>query len=291
MKLGIIGLDSSHATAFTELLHNENHPYFIEGARVVGAYAGGSDDLAISRNRIKEMTEIMEKAYQVPLFEQLDDLMQVCDAVLITSVDARKRLATVKEIIHYGKPIFIDKPLALTFGDAKEINNLSSKYGTAIMTSSALRFATALTDVMEANKDEKIVSADCYGPLDFVDGIPGYFWYGIHTVEMLQAIMKGKGNVINRLETEDSEIVTVTYEGGMTATIRGLKTGKASFGGTVFFENKSVSFQVKSEDKPFYASLLENIITFFQTGSSEVTMEESLQVIHLIEQIHESKPK
>lgn len=291
MKLGIIGLDSSHATAFTELLHNKEHPYYIEGATIIGAYAGGSDDLAISRNRIKEMTETMEKTYHVPLFKQLDDLMQVCDAVLITSVDARKRLATLREIIHYGKPIFIDKPLALTFDDAKEINNLSCKYGTAIMTSSALRFATALTAVMEANKDEKIISVDCYGPLDFVDGIPGYFWYGIHTVEMLQTIMKKKGNVINRLQTEGSEIVTVTYEGGMTATIRGLKTGMASFGGTVFFENKSVTFQVKSEDKPFYASLLESIVTFFQTGRSEVTMEESLQVIHLIEQVHQSKPK
>lgn len=44
IKIGIIGLDTSHVAAFTELLFVKEHPYHVAGAAVVAAYPGGSAD-------------------------------------------------------------------------------------------------------------------------------------------------------------------------------------------------------------------------------------------------------
>ncbi len=41
-RIGMIGLDTSHVVAFTELLNNPANNY---GCKVVAGYPGGSDDL------------------------------------------------------------------------------------------------------------------------------------------------------------------------------------------------------------------------------------------------------
>ena len=42
MKIGIIGLDTSHSTAFTELINSGSDETFSQGFRVVAAYPYGS---------------------------------------------------------------------------------------------------------------------------------------------------------------------------------------------------------------------------------------------------------
>ena len=42
LRLGMIGLDTSHVTAFTELLNNPASNNHIAGARIVAAFKGGT---------------------------------------------------------------------------------------------------------------------------------------------------------------------------------------------------------------------------------------------------------
>ena len=52
MKIGIIGTDTSHSIAFTELLNDPNHRYHVKGGEIVVAYPGGSPDFELSASRV-----------------------------------------------------------------------------------------------------------------------------------------------------------------------------------------------------------------------------------------------
>ena len=65
------------------------------------------------------------------------------DGVLLTSVDGRVHLAQAREIIAAGKPMFIDKPLASTLDDAREIAPLAKAAGVPCFSASTLRYKIA----------------------------------------------------------------------------------------------------------------------------------------------------
>lgn len=52
MRIGIIGLDTSHSTAFTELINGGSDETFSKGFRVVAAYPYGSKTIQSSYERI-----------------------------------------------------------------------------------------------------------------------------------------------------------------------------------------------------------------------------------------------
>src|SRR5438874_750466 len=51
VRLGIIGTDTSHATAFARVLNNPTAPDYLPGARIVAAWKGGSADIEESAKR------------------------------------------------------------------------------------------------------------------------------------------------------------------------------------------------------------------------------------------------
>jgi len=62
------------------------------------------------------------------------------DAILLESVDGRKHLEQARQVIAAGKPMFIDKPLASTLEDAREIARLAKAAGVPWFSTSSLRF-------------------------------------------------------------------------------------------------------------------------------------------------------
>ena len=53
IRLGMIGLDTSHVIAFTNYLNNPNNN---TGCRVVAGYPGGSPDMPASADRVEKFT-------------------------------------------------------------------------------------------------------------------------------------------------------------------------------------------------------------------------------------------
>ena len=60
--------------------------------------------------------------------------------MLLESVDGRVHLEQVKPVIAAHKPLFIDKPLASTLEDAREIARLAKAAGVPWFSASSLRF-------------------------------------------------------------------------------------------------------------------------------------------------------
>ena len=63
IRLGLIGLDTSHVTAFTETLNNPKAKDHVPGARVVAAFKGGSADIPSSIGKVEEYTTTLRDKY------------------------------------------------------------------------------------------------------------------------------------------------------------------------------------------------------------------------------------
>ncbi|UKS28719.1 Gfo/Idh/MocA family oxidoreductase [Paenibacillus sp. HWE-109] len=289
LKIGLIGLDSSHVVAFTELLHDQNHTYHIPGGEVIVAYSEVSPDFEMSYSRVEGFTEQVRNRFGVKIVDSLEEVAETCDAILLESVDGRIHLDQFRRIAPYGKPTFIDKPFALSSREAREIADLAHKHGVPLMSCSALRYAESFTEALLTTEHGPVIGMDCYGPMALQATQPGVFWYGIHTVEMLYRAL-GSGCVqVSAVSNEHHDVITGLWENGAIGTIRGNRQGNSDFGALLHREKKTQFIDVYGHPKSYYASLLEQIMSMFVTKKADIELAETLQIIRFLEAANESR--
>src|SRR4051812_49284872 len=91
LKIGIIGLDTSHVIAFTKELNNPAAAPELAGCRVVAAYPKGSPDIESSTKRVPDYIEQVKKL-GVEIVGSIDELLQRVDCVLLETNDGRPHL-------------------------------------------------------------------------------------------------------------------------------------------------------------------------------------------------------
>ncbi len=285
LRVGIIGLDTSHVVAFTKVLNAPDAKGDMAGLRVVAAYPGGSSDVAASRDRVEGFTRQLRDVFQVEIVDSVDVLLEKVDVVLLESVDGRKHLEQAEPVLKARKPVFIDKPVAGSLADAVRIYRLAEQYGTPCFSSSSLRYSPSLRKLKGDPKVGEVVGCDAYGPCPVEEHHPDLFWYGVHGVEALFTVM-GTGCVsVARVRTEGTELVTGTWEGGRVGTFRGIRRGKADYG-ALAFGTKGVAL---AEGSGGYEPLLVEVCKFFRTGRPPVEASETLEIFAFMEAADESK--
>ncbi|WP_020617925.1 Gfo/Idh/MocA family protein [Paenibacillus daejeonensis] len=288
MKIGMIGLDTSHVQIFAEILHDPEHPYHIPGARVTAAYPGGSPDFPLSIGRVEGYTKFLSDA-GAEIVESPAEVAKRVDAVMLESVDGRVHLEQFREIAPLCKLVFIDKPFAVTSQDAEAIAALAQTHGVTLMSSSSLRYAQGLEDLLAVEGEGEIQGVDCAGPLTLESTQPGLFWYGIHCVEMLYRVL-GPGCVsVQAATTELHDVITGVWQDGRIGTLRGNRAGNGRFGITVHREQRSRFVDLMEHPKPYYASLLEQVMTMFRTGESGVPVTETVEIVRFMEAANRSR--
>lgn len=118
LSIALIGLDTSHVSAFTKLLNDPDDPHHIAGAKVTAAYPGGSADLFASYSRVDKFTAELKEKYGVAIVDTPEAAAEAADVVFITSVDGRVHLHQFERVVSYQKPVFVDKPFAVSVEDA-----------------------------------------------------------------------------------------------------------------------------------------------------------------------------
>ena len=286
LKVGIIGLDTSHVTAFTSLLANPKSNPDLAGFRVVAAYPGGSPDVESSRSRVKGFTETLKSKYGVEIVDSIEALLPKVDVVLLESVDGRPHLEQVKPVLKAGKRVFIDKPVAGTLADAIQIYDLAKQCKTPVFSSSSLRFAPEIAAVKKNEKVGGLLGCMTYGPCALEEHHPDLFWYGVHGVEALYALMGAGCETVTRVHTKDTDVVTGVWNSGQVGSFRGLRAGKSGEYGLVVFGSKGIQSQ---RIDPGYEPLLVEIAKFFRGGPPPVSAEETLEMFAFMEAADESK--
>lgn len=282
-RIGIIGLDAYHAAQFTKVMNNPAHANELKGYRVVAAYPQGSKLLQKRIEKIPEYTKVVQDL-GVRVVHDMDELLAQVDGVMLCSNDARVHLEQAMPVIRAQKKLFIDKPFATNLEESIEIFELAEKYHTPIFTSSALRFIESIQEFDSATSG-KVVGAHTFSPCGIEPYLADLLWYGIHGIEMLFAMMGTGCKTVQRMHTENFDLVTGMWEDGRMGTFRGFRKGDSGFGGTVFAENGIITLGNFEGYKP----LVNAMVDFFESGNPPVTREETLEIIAFIMAADESK--
>lgn len=283
IKIGIIGLDTSHSPAFIGLLNSEDPKPEHEGFRVVAAYPYGSKTIENSFKRIPVYTE-KAKENGVEIVSSITELLEKVDCVMLETNDGNLHLIIAIEVLKSGKPMFIDKPVAADLVDAIAIFKLADQYNVPIFSSSALRFVPKNVDLRNG-KYGKVLGADCYSPAPSEPSHPDFSWYGIHGVEILYTIMGTGCKEVARMSSEGTDVVTGLWEDGRLGTFRGNRTGKHIYGGTAICDSGAVI----AGGYEGYACLLTEILKFFKTKLVPVSATETLELFTFMAASNESK--
>ena len=179
LRIGMIGTENSHITHFTRFLNVEQrHP----GIRAT-ALAGGRSQ------RNQELAELGE--IEVIVDEPAELVGQV-DAAIVSTRDGAKHLEHARPLLEAGKPVLVDKPLAASVADARELLEIAEQNSALLLSCSALRFVPEIGHFKadggtEASGPPRHLHV--IGPADPDSEYSGLFFYGIHHVEAALEIL------------------------------------------------------------------------------------------------------
>ena len=284
VRVGIIGLDTSHCAAFTETLNDPKANSDVSGFRVVAAYPRGSADIVSSTERIPQYTKDFQKR-DVEIVDSIGALLAKVDVVLLETNDGRPHLEQALAVMKAGKPMFIDKPIAGSLADAIAIFEASKHYHVPLFSSSSLRFAKHTLEARNG-KIGTVQSCETTSPCTLEKTHPDLFWYGIHGVESLFTVMgTGCKSVRRTTSTATDDVVVGQWDGGRVGTFLGKRLGEAGYGGKA--TGTKGTLDVGSYDG--YRPLVVAIVKFFRSGVVPVKEDETLEIYAFMEAADESK--
>lgn len=280
VRVGIIGLDTSHAINFAAAFNTAQPGGTDYGCKVVAAYPKGSPDIESSVSRVPEYT-VKVKGMGVEIVDSIDMLLTKVDAVLLETNDGRPHLEQLRPCLKAKKPVFIDKPIAASLADAIAIFDEAKAAGVPVFSSSALRYGKTTQEIRGGSLG-KVLKVEAGSPASLEPTHPDLFWYGIHGVESLVTLMGTGAEKVKRGTTADGKIeVTVTWKDGRTGVFREMK----GYGATVTAE-KGNAEAGKFEG---YEPLVAQIAAFFRTRKPPVNAEETVEIYAIMEAADESK--
>ncbi|HEV2447322.1 MAG TPA: Gfo/Idh/MocA family oxidoreductase [Candidatus Sulfopaludibacter sp.] len=284
LRIGIIGTDTSHVPAFTKLLNGDPASAgHIAGARVVAAYKGGSKDVENSASRVDQYAEQIGSRWGVEIVPDIPTLLSKVDAVLIESVDGRVHLEQARPVIAAHKPLFIDKPLASTLKDAREIARLAGEAGVPWFSSSSLRFG----EIADAAKFPDVAGAYTWGPGPFEPHHQlDLSWYAVHPIELLFTIMGPGCETVTRTASDNADVIVGRWKDGRIGTVRAIRP-YSEYGAVVFRAKQVV--EVDPQNAGSYRPLVVEIVKFFQTGKPPVSNDETLEIFAFMDAAQRSK--
>jgi len=283
IKIGIIGLDTSHSPAFAKYFNvTDTSGNF----RVVAAYPHGSKDIESSVSRIPKYTEEV-KGYGVTIVDSIKKLLETVDVVLLETNDGRLHKEQAFQVIEANKPMFIDKPIAASMADVIAIYKKAGERNVPLFSASSLRYMKTVQDVRYNNAIGKVLGADTFSPATLEPHHPDLFWYGIHGVEILFSVMGRGCESVTRFSKDNMEVVVGLWSDGRIGTFRGTREGKHDYGGTAFGSDGNMVLG------PFdgYDGLAVKIAEFFTTKKTPVEDRETLEIYAFMEAADVSKKK
>lgn len=217
--------------------------------------------------------------------ESPEDVIEAADVLMVLAPnDPAAHLHLSRGALASGKPVYVDKYLSHSIDDARMMVDIARQHVTPLMTSSSLRFAPEVVQLMEQ------VGA----PYDFVVARGMGRWrmhYGVHTIALA---LRAFGSHVTRVcdqGTELDRIVTLD-DGARRCLVEvhecanqdeaapwhlGVRTGDR-------IEQVTVTY-----GEPIYRNLVAEYLEFFRSGESPVSLEEQFATVAVEHAAEESR--
>ena len=98
------------------------------------------------------------KAYSVPTFGDLDELLDTGPQAVSVCVPTVHHHAMALKVIERGIPVLIEKPLAVTAAQGRELVEAAAKAGVQLMVGHVERFNPAVTRLRELLTEDEVIS-------------------------------------------------------------------------------------------------------------------------------------
>ncbi len=216
------------------------------------------------------------RARDIKQASSLDSLIGECDAIMVIAADdASYHEALCQKPLSCGKPVFVDKTFAADADAGRRMFRLAEEHGTPVFSSSAQRYCQSILD-WQAEHRQKPAFVSTVGPHSLDR-------YAVHQLEVISALM---GTGIQRLKAFScGEMVTqliLDYGEGRWASFMQTPQPYAEFTFMVS-EDGTTGAHLVSDDRNFYHNLMKAILDFFLTGKSPVSMEETMEILTVID--------
>tara|TARA_B100000809_G_scaffold39771_1_gene34757 strand:- start:1864 stop:2763 length:900 start_codon:yes stop_codon:yes gene_type:complete len=275
IKVGIVGLDTSHSIEFTRIMQAPDCPREdkVRGMRVVACtrFETPFQDAAGLDQRQEQMEE-----WGVRVTESVKETVEGVDAIMIEINDPAPHLKYFKQVAALGKPVFIDKPLAGTVRDGRAILRLAKEHKTRVMSGSSLRFCRELLDGLKQVGDPDWVNV--HGMLGTAPTGDSLVWYGVHAFEMLERAMGPGARRVTAHETGSGVVSVVEYDGGRQGVVETQRRNYA-YGGRLQVGGTAVPFLNTRGPYPPQVAAMRR---FFAGGEPEGTLENAFEVLAMM---------
>ena len=280
INVAIIGLDTSHAVAFPQLMQDPATPAEQRVEKLKAVTCLRFETPFQGKAGLDKRQEYLE-SIGVKVTENFDEAVADCDAILIEINDPSLHLEYFEKCAALGKPIYLDKPVAGNVADTKKIYELAKKYNVRFFSASSLRFDIDFEETLE--KGMPVKSAVIWGPVGVAAAGSSIVWYGVHTFEMLERIMGIGAESVTVVNDEKGHICTVAYPDGRRGVVE--LTRKAYRYGALLRDDENPAVMVNVTGRvPFYARLIKHIDSFFRgDDSAGVPLDESMEIMKMLE--------
>ncbi len=221
----------------------------------------------------------------IEIVDSIDELIDMVDFVLLETNDGHPHLEQAIKVMAAGKGLYVDKPVAGSLSDTIALYEASERYNIPTFSSSSLRFITNAHEVRHENKIGDVIGVDAYSSASREPSHPDFFWYGMHGVEIIFAVMGTGCKSVTRTETDSTDIAVGVWDDDRLATFRGIRDGQGGIGGIAFGSEEILTLGPSRGYQPLVYAILE----FFRTGTPPVSVEETLEIYAFMEAADESK--
>ena len=213
-RIGIIGSDSSHATAFSRLanLPDENNQFPFPDVRVTHIL-GDTPQSAVS---VAENCRIPRVA------ETLEELYGQVDAVMIVYRQGNLHYRAALPFLEQGIPVWIDKPVTIDPEECRLLIRLAQKRKTLLTGGSTCKYCP---DVLRLKKEflllcreNTFISGAFNFPGELHSPYGGIYFYGGHAAEILTTIF-GKEIRSIKADVHCGNLVALVKYDAFTVTI------------------------------------------------------------------------
>lgn len=215
-----------------------------------------------------------------------EEVLSEVEAVMVLAPDnfeVHRDLAMIA--LKAGIPVFVDKFLAPTLRQAREIVEEAARRNVSLMASSALRYAAELEQLPPVNA----------GAIEtfFARGMGNWSGYGVHTLAMPMRFM-GEVRVkrVANVGRPGAEIVAVEFENNVLGSVE-VREAENQYAalpwqlGLRIAGNYHVATVQDYEE--FYRRLIAAVLEFFRTGISPTPVGELLDVVGVLEAAEKSR--
>ncbi len=275
-RIGAIGVDSSHLPEFTKrvlALHESARARCL----VTRLWTDGKHDL-----REEQAQQWLKSAVAMGVkpARSIDELLDDVDGVMVLAVNGNKHLEFALPGLKRGLPTYIDKPLTCSLDEARQLLTAARGGNARCFSASSLRFAAEVTDFPREQLGT-LCAIDAFGPGELIASMPGLFFYGVHAIEMVDALWGPGVRRVRAVTTADRDLVDLAYHDGRCARLRMERAGAYEFGATIHGQKQVHQFRV--DFSGVYNRMIERMTHFFEGGPAPVPLRDTIENIAVME--------